>query len=57
METLHPGSLEFNKKKLNEIINLIYNVCDFNSNIGIESPLKILARLGYDFIESEIICP
>ena len=51
----HIGSPEYNKIQLNKIINLIEEVCDFNHNTNIDSPLKILARLGYDFIKNEII--
>ena len=55
MNTLHLGSHEFNDEQLNKIINLILNVCFSSTNKFNDSPLKILARLGYEFIKMELI--
>ena len=48
---VHLGSPEFNNEQLNKIINLILKVCFSSTNHFNNSPLKILARLGYDFIK------
>ena len=55
MSSLHLGSPEYNDEQLNSIINLILNVCFSSTNHFNNSPLKILARLGYDFIKMELI--